>query len=340
MAAPSVQSALMQPLHDAGEDGGRHRKVSIIGAGAVGLACAYSIINQGACSELVLIDIPAMEEKLRGEVMDLQHGAAFTRHVIIKGSSDYAATAGSDLVVITAGARQREGETRLSLVERNLAIFKGMVPHLARASPRCVMCVVSNPVDIMTYITARLSGFPAGRVFGSGTSLDSSRFRTLIADRLHVDTRSVHGMIIGEHGDSSVACWSSLNVGGVRMRDIKPSLGRADDPDAWNTLHGEVVQAAYEIIKAKGFTNFAIGVTVANLVTTVLRNERGVRPLSVPVKGRYGIVEDVYLSLPAVLGIDGVSDVLNLTLDADEEAKLRSSAATIGKVQAALDFSM
>jgi L-lactate dehydrogenase len=177
-----------------------------------------------------------------------------------------------------------------------------------------------------------------GRVFGSGTSLDSSRFRTIVADRLGVDTRSVHGAIVGEHGDSSVALWSSLNVGGVRLRDLDPRVGTAADPENWNAIHKEVINAAYEVIKAKGYTNWAIGLTVASLVEAVLRNERRVVPVSVPVRGRYGIEEDVYLSLPSVVGINGVSEVINVPLDADEAEKLRSSSAAIHAVQSHLDW--
>jgi L-lactate dehydrogenase len=198
--------------------------------------------------------VQVAEDKLRGEAMDLAHGLAFCKRCTIKASSDYAVSANSDLVIITAGARQREGESRLGLVARNLQIFKSLVPAVVAASPRCTICVVSNPVDIMTAVTARLSGFPPGRVFGSGTALDSSRFRTLIAERLGVDARSVHAMILGEHGDSSVACWSSLNVAGVRLRDLKPDFGKKDDPEDWEAVHAQVVHSAYEIIKAKGFT--------------------------------------------------------------------------------------
>lgn len=268
--AARTQELLLKHLHPPAS-AKRQRKVTVVGAGAVGLACAYSILNQGLTSELVLVDV--VEDKLKGEAMDLQHGAAFMKRVTVKGSSNYAETAGSDLVIITAGARQREGESRLALVDRNLQIFKGIVPELVRYSPHCTICVVSNPVDVMTYITHRLSGFPKGRVFGSGTSLDSSRFRTLVADRLGIDARSVHGAIIGEHGDTSVPCWSNLSVGGVRLRDINASVGTDSDPENWAAVHRDVVNSAYEIIKAKGMTNWAIGVCVASITEAVLRNE-------------------------------------------------------------------
>lgn len=310
----------------------------------MGLAAAYSILNQGITSELALVDV--VEDRLRGEAMDLRHGSAFSKRCTVKASSDYAVSAGSDLVIITAGARQREGETRLALVARNLAIFKSIVEPIVRYSPACTICVVSNPVDVMTAVTAKLAGLPPGRVFGSGTALDSSRFRTLVAERMGVDARSVHGAILGEHGDSSVAAWSSLNVAGVRLRDIHPALGRGGDPEDWAALHKSVVQSAYEIIQAKGYTNWAIGLTCAAIAECVLRNEHRVLPLSVPASGRYGIPPagadtggvPVYLSLPAVLGIDGVRDVLSPQLDDAEVSALQASAAAIGRVQAGLEW--
>lgn len=314
----------------------RSRKITVVGAGAVGLACAYSILNQGLASELAMVDV--VEDKLKGECMDLQHGMAFAKRCIVKASSDYAVSAQSDFVVITAGARQREGESRLDLVGRNLAIFKSIIPQIVAASPECTICVVSNPVDILTWVVAKLAGLPPGRVFGSGTSLDSSRFRTLVADRVGIDARSVHGLILGEHGDSSVAAWSSLNVGGVRLRDINPAVGTPGDEENWAQIHKDVIGAAGEVIKAKGYTNWAIGLTVASLAESVLRNEHRVVPLSVPVRGLYGIDQDVYLSLPAVVGIDGVREIVTIPLDEDEEAKLRSSAKTIAAVQAGLHF--
>lgn len=313
-------------------------KVTIIGAGAVGLACAYSIIQQGIASDLCIIDVPQVEDKVKAEVADLAHGSAFARRCIIKGGSDYALSAHSNLVVVTAGARQNPGESRLDLVGRNLKIFQSIIPQVMKHSPETLLMIVSNPVDIMTAVAQRLSGLPVGKVFGSGTALDSSRFRTLIADRLHVDPRSVHGSILGEHGDSSVAQWSGIHVGGVRLRDLNPLLGTKEDPDNWEAIHKQVIGAAGEIIKAKGYTNWAIGATVASLCEAVLRNEHRVSPLSVPVHGKYGIEDDVYLSLPAVLGAEGITDVLTVKLEPAEEEKLRHSARTIAAVQNSLVY--
>jgi len=218
--------------------------VTIVGTGAVGLAAAYAILNQGLAAELVLIDVPQAQDKLRGEAMDLQHGSAFGRRTRVHAGADYALTKSSDLVIITAGARQNPGESRLDLIGRNLAIFKGIIPLVVQHSPGCCLLVVSNPVDILTFIAAKLSGLPAGRVFGSGTSLDSSRFRTLVAERLGVDTRSVHAQVLGEHGDSSVPIFSNLVVGGQLLRAVKPRMGLPDDPEDWMGIHKAVVAAA------------------------------------------------------------------------------------------------
>lgn len=189
-------------------------------------------------------------------------------------------------------------------------------------------------------MTWKLSGFPLSRVFGSGTSLDSSRFRTLIADKLAVAPSSVHGLILGEHGDSSVPVWSQLNVAGVRLKDVSPKLGDEDDPENWREIHRQVVSSAYEIIVRKGYTNWAIGLTVASLVECVLRNEHRVLPVSTLVKGKYGIDQEVFLSVPAVLGAAGVREIINISLDDSEESKLRASASAIFACQEPLDLSL
>jgi L-lactate dehydrogenase len=329
-------SKLFKTFEDGHDAPRRHSKATVVGVGAVGMACAYSIVNQGLVRELALVDVNA--DKLRGEAMDLQQGKSFMKHCKVVASTDYAVTAGSDIIIITAGVRQREGESRLDLVGRNLGIFKHIVPSLMKHSAHPTICVVSNPCDIMTWVTWRLSGLPRCRVFGSGTALDSSRLRALVSDKLGVDARSVHGYILGEHGDSSVAAWSGLNVGGVRLAEANPAIGTEDDPDNWEAVHQAVINSAYEVIKAKGYTSWAIGLTVAALTEAVLRNEQRVLPVSTFVQGLYGIDEDVCLSLPAVLGSSGVRQVLRIPLSDAEAGKLQGSASTIWGVQRALDF--
>ena len=198
--------------------------------------------------------------------------------------------------------------------------------------------VVSNPVDIMTYLTWKISGFPSSRVFGSGTSLDSSRFRTLVAARLGTATTSVHGLIVGEHGDTSVPVWSQLNVAGVRLARLNPAIGQEDDPEQWCRVHTAVVRSAADVIEAKGYTNWAIGLTAAYLIESVLRNEHRVIPVSTRVRGIYGIEEDVFLSVPAVIGARGISHTVAVELSESEQEKLRESARKIHDVQAPLDI--
>lgn len=308
-------------------------KVTVVGVGQVGMACAFAILSQQVVKELVLADV--MEDKLSGEVMDLQHAGAFLPAKISKAGADYKETANSDVVIITAGVRQQIGETRLSLVERNLAVFKGIVPKLVQQSPNVIFLVVSNPVDILTYVTWKLSGLPPNRVVGSGTYLDSSRFRTMLADKIGVNPQSVHGWIIGEHGDSSVPVWSGVNVAGV---PLAPMLEHADNGDEWRSIHTQVVKAAYKVIELKGYTNWAIGAAVAQLVRTILHNEHRVVPVSTIVNGCYGVDKDVCLSLPCILDRNGVTRRLHMVLSDDEQASFRKSAESIWAVQAALKF--
>ncbi|XP_037790444.1 L-lactate dehydrogenase-like isoform X1 [Penaeus monodon] len=311
-------------------------KVSVVGVGQVGMACAFSLLTQHICSELALVDVAA--DKLRGEMMDLQHGLTFLRNVKIDASTDYAVTAGSRVCIITAGARQREGESRLSLVQRNVDIFKGIIPQLVKHSPNCILLVVSNPVDILTYVTWKLSGLPKHHVIGSGTNLDSARFRFHLSQKLNVAPSSTHGWIIGEHGDSSVPVWSGVNVAGVRLRDLNPKVGTPEDPDKYNELHKDVVNSAYEIIKLKGYTSWAIGLSVASLVSSIVKNMRACYAVSVAVQNYHGIDKDVFLSLPVVLGENGVTHVIKQTLTEAEIGQLQQSANTLWDVQAGIQF--
>ncbi|KHJ91057.1 L-lactate dehydrogenase [Oesophagostomum dentatum] len=309
-----------------------HGKVTIVGVGQVGMACAYSILQQNIANEICLVDVIA--DKLKGEMMDLQHGLAFTRHCVVKADTDYSITAGSKICVITAGARQREGETRLSLVQRNVEIFKGIVPQLVKYSPDTIIMVVSNPVDVLTYVTWKISGLPKERVFGSGTNLDSARFRFLLSEKLHIAPSSCHGWIIGEHGDSSVAVWSGVNVAGVSLSNVKPDIGAKTDDEHWEQdIHKKVVDSAYEIIKLKGYTSWAIGLSVAKIVQAIMTNSRNVFALSTNVKGFHGVTEDVYLSLPVVLGSNGVTHVVKQQLSETELDQFHKSSEALLQVQ-------
>ncbi|XP_053677271.1 L-lactate dehydrogenase [Anopheles nili] len=311
-------------------------KVTVVGIGQVGMACAFSILTQNVSSEIALIDVNA--DKLQGEMLDLQHGSAFMKNAKIQAGTDFSVSAGSRLIIITAGVRQKEGESRLDLVQRNTDILKGIIPKLVAQSPDCTLLVVSNPVDILTYVAWKLSGLPKNRVIGSGTNLDSSRFRFLMSQRLGVAPTSCHGWIIGEHGDSSVPVWSGVNVAGVRLAEINPSIGTESDTEKWGELHHEVVNSAYEVIRLKGYTSWAIGLSVASLVSAILRNTYNVHAVSTLVKGEHGIEDEVYLSLPCVLGRNGVSHVVKQILTPEETKKLQASATLMAQVQAGIKF--
>lgn len=311
-----------------------HNKISIVGAGSVGMACAFSILLRGLSDQLVLVDMN--EGKLKGEMMDLQHGSSFVKMPDIVASKDYRVTQNSSLVVITAGARQEKGETRLNLVQRNVAIFKLMITDIMAYSPKCKLIVVSNPVDILTYVTWKLSGLPQSQVIGSGCNLDTARFRFLIGQKLGIHPESCHGWVLGEHGDSSVPVWSGVNVAGVLLKDLNPDLGTDKDPELWKHVHRDVIASAYEIIKMKGYTSWAIALSVADLAESILKNLRRVHPVSTIIKGLYGIKEEVALSVPCVLGENGITDLIKVKLTPEEEASLRKSAETLWEIQKTL----
>uniref|UniRef100_F6RR47 L-lactate dehydrogenase n=1 Tax=Monodelphis domestica TaxID=13616 RepID=F6RR47_MONDO len=206
-----------------------HNKITVVGVGAVGMACAISVLMKDLADELALVDV--IEDKLKGEMMDLQHGSLFLKTTKIISSKDYAVTANSKLVVITAGACQQEGESRLNLVQCNVNIFKFIIPNIVKYSPNCKLLVVSNPVDILTYVPWKLSGFPKNHVIGSGCNLDSARFPYLMGEKLSIHSSSCHGWILGEHGDSSVPVWSGMNVAGVSLKSLHPALGTDSDSE-------------------------------------------------------------------------------------------------------------
>ena len=314
----------------------RNSKISIVGTGSVGMACAVSILLKGLSDELALVDVD--EGRLKGETMDLQHGSPFVKMPNIVSSRDYLVTANSNLVIITAGARQEKGETRLNLVQRNVAIFKLMMSNIVQYSPRCKLIVVSNPVDILTYVAWKLSAFPQNRVIGSGCNLDTARFRFLIGQRLSIHSESCHGWILGEHGDSSVPVWSGVNIAGVPLKELNLDIGTDKDPEQWKNVHRDVVASAYEIIKMKGYTNWAIGLSVADLTESILKNLRRVHPVSTRIKGLYGINEEVFLSVPCILGESGITDLIKVKLAPEEEACMQKSAKTLWDIQKELKF--
>ncbi|XP_042558028.1 L-lactate dehydrogenase A-like 6B [Dipodomys spectabilis] len=325
----TVKSELLKPV--ASEKPAAHNKVSVIGTGSVGMACAVSLLLKGLSDELALVDVK--EDLLRGETMDLQHGSTFLKMPSVVCSTDLGITANSSLVIVTAGARQAKGESRLNLVQRNVAIFKSVIPGVVQHSPRCKMIVVTNPVDVLTYVAWKLSALPPAHVIGSGCNLDTARFRFFIGQKLGIHSESCHGWVLGEHGDSSVPVWSGVNVAGVPLRELNPGLGGDQDPEHWEKIHKDVIASAYQIIKMKGYTNWAIGFSVADLTESILRNLRRTHPVSTVAKGLYGIQEEVFLSVPCVLGENGIADLVRVKLSRDEEARLKKSAETLWGIQ-------
>ncbi len=299
-------------------------KGSIIGAGQVGMACAYAMVIQNTLDELVIHDID--RAKLEGEVMDLVHGIPFVEPTRI-WAGELADCAGSGVVIVTAGAKQRPGETRLDLVHRNVEIFKSLIPALMEHCPEAIFLVVSNPVDVMTYVSLKVSGLPVGQVLGSGTVLDTARFRYLLARRLGVDPRSLHAYIIGEHGDSEVAIWSKVNIAGTPIGQLSPEW----DPAQLGDIFEQVRNAAYEIIRRKGATSYAIGLGVTQIVQALLRDQHRVLTVSSLTQGEYGLPE-VCLSLPRVVGRRGVERTLAISLTESERQQLHRSAQILRQV--------
>ena len=311
----------------------RPRKGVIIGVGQVGLACAYSLLIQDCFDELILQDLA--KDKVEGEVMDLLHGMPFLAPTDLKAGTVADVGQNADLVIITAGAAQKPGENRLNLLERNVAIFKSILNDVVKYCPDAILLIVTNPVDIMTYATLKISGFPSSRVIGSGTVLDTARFRSLLAKKLDIDSRSVHAYVIGEHGDSEVPIWSTANVAGVKLiPDGWENLGAAEQNDLTNIFE-QVKNAAYEIIKRKGYTSYGIGLAVTDIVKAIVRSQERVLTVSSLVDGLYDL-HDVCLGLPTVVNEKGILKTVNLALSEAEAQQLRDSAQVLRKVFAQL----
>ncbi len=307
----------------------RPRKGVLIGVGQVGMACAYSLLIQECFDELILQDIN--QEKVAGEVMDLMHGMPFLAPTELKGGTVADEGKDADIVIITAGAAQKPGETRLELVGRNVNIFRHILEDVVKYCPNSILLIVSNPVDIMTYVTLKITGFPSSRVIGSGTVLDTARLRSLMGKKLNIDSRSVHAYIMGEHGDSEFPVWSMANIGGAKIiPDTWESLSQ-NDKDELNSIFSQVKNAAYEIIKLKGYTSYAIGLAVTDIVKAILRSQERILTVSTLINGLYGI-NDICLSIPTVVNERGVLKTVNLSLNETEKNQLINSANVLQEV--------
>jgi L-lactate dehydrogenase len=308
----------------------RSQKVGLVGTGLVGSSFAYALMQRGIASDLVLIDANA--EKAVGEMMDLNHGLSFTKPMKIT-AGNYSDLAGAKVVVITAGTSQRPGESRLDLLARNTAIFRSIIPEVVKNNPSGIILIATNPVDILTFISLQESNLPPAKVIGSGTILDTSRFRFLLGQYYEVDTRSVHAYIVGEHGDSEIPLWSMANIGGVRLQEFAPLKNKEYDQEEMNKLFVSVRDSAYEIIKRKNASYYAIGLGLLSIVEAILGDYRSVLSISTLMTGQYG-VHDICLSLPLVVGENGVEEILTLPMNTEEQDGFRASA---DKLKATLD---
>ncbi|WP_010243799.1 L-lactate dehydrogenase [Acetivibrio cellulolyticus] len=303
-------------------------KVAIIGAGFVGSSTAFAMALQQMATEIVLIDV--FKEKAYGEALDINHGLAFVGQMAVY-QGDYSDVKDADVIIITAGANRKPGETRLDLAKKNVSIAKEITANIMKHYTSGVILVVSNPVDILTYMISKWSGLPNGRVMGSGTVLDSSRFRYLLSKKLNVDVRNVHGYIIGEHGDSQLPAWSATHIAGQSISEYSQGASGIFTAEDKIQIAQEVKTAGAEIIKNKGATYYAIAITVNAIVETLLKNQNTIRTVGSVINGNYGI-EDVALSLPSIVNSDGVQSIIPLVLSPEEEAALRASAESVKAV--------
>lgn len=303
-------------------------KISIIGAGFVGSTTAYALMMSGLASEIVIVDIN--KEKAEGEALDLSHGESFVKPVDII-SGDYSDTKDSDIVIITAGISIKQGQTRLDIIQKNLGIFKVMIPEIVKYNPHAVLLVVSNPVDVLSYITYKLSGFPKEHVIGSGTVLDTSRLRFGLSRHFDVDIRNIHTYIMGEHGDSEFAAWSLTSIAGMDIEEYCRDFGTECDASIKENLLLEVKNAGYKIVQKKGATNYAVALAVRRIAEAILRNENSILTVSNLLTGQYGL-NDIYMGIPAIVGSQGVKKALEVPLNDSENSKLLSSYKALNEV--------
>jgi L-lactate dehydrogenase len=310
------------------------QKAVMIGCGFVGSASVFALMQSGLFSEIAMID--ADMEKAEGEAMDISHGIPFARQMkIYAGTYDDVADAG--IVIITAGANQKPGETRLDLVHKNVAIFRSIIPEIASRNFEGILLVVANPVDILTRVAQKLSGLPENRVIGSGTVLDTGRLKYQLSDHLQVDSKSIHAFIIGEHGDSEIVAWSSANVSGVPLSNFCEMRGHFEHRESEKEIAERVKNSAYDIIQRKRATYFGVAMAVKRICEVIVRNEMAILPVSTAMHGEHGI-SDVVLSMPCVVGANGIETQIPIVLNEEEKGKLQESAKVLKDIVDSLEL--
>lgn len=310
------------------------RKAAVIGCGFVGSAIAFTLMQSRLFSEMVLLDVDF--DKADGEAMDIAHGVPFAGQMKIY-AGNYEDIADASIVIITAGANQKPDETRLDLVNKNVAVYKSIVPQIAKQGFGGILLVVSNPVDILTYAAVKLSGFPENKVIGSGTVLDTARLKYALSEHLGVDSRNLHSFIVGEHGDSEIAAWSSTNVSGIPLDDFCEMRGHFHHAEAMQQIAEDVKNSAYEIIAKKQATYYGIAMAVRRICESIVRDEKSILPVSAIMHGSYGI-EGIALSMPAIVGVDGIQTHVPISLNESEIEALKRSAKTLKEIAAQLDL--
>ena len=304
------------------------RKVAIIGCGFVGSASAFALMQSGLFKEIVLIDVD--KKKAEGEAMDISDGIPYVRHMNVY-AGDYDDIVDAYIIIITAGAGQKPGETRLDLVNKNIAIFKSIIPEISKRDCQGILLVVANPVDILTEVALKLSGFSENRVMGSGTVLDTARLKYKLGQQLEVDSRRVHAFIIGEHGDSEIAAWSSANISGIELDKFCEMRDYCEYEKATREIAEKVKNSAYEIIDRKQATYYGIAMAVKRICEVIVRDEKSILPVSSMLHGEYGI-KDVVLSMPTIVGKNGIEKLVPIPLNEEEQCALKKSAETLDKI--------
>ena len=310
------------------------QKAVMIGCGFVGSASVFALMQSGLFSEIALID--ANPEKAEGEAMDISHGIPFARQMKIY-AGDYDDVKDAGIVIVTAGANQQPGETRLDLVNKNVGIFKKIIPEIANRGFEGILLIVANPVDILTKVAIKLSGFPENRVIGSGTLLDTARLKYRLSEHLGVDSKSIHAFIVGEHGDSEIAVFSSANVSGIPLSQFCELRGHFEHRASEQEIAEKVKNSAYDIIQRKRATYFGVAMAVKRICEVIVRNEKAILPVSTSMHGEYGI-EDVVLSMPCVVGSDGLEVQVPVVLSEEEKGKLQESAKILKETISTLDI--
>lgn len=308
-------------------------KLTVVGAGSVGSSVAYAALIRGSARHIALYDIAT--EKVEAEALDLAHGTQFTGTSDIIGGSDISVAAGSHVVVVTAGAKQKPGQTRTELAEVNAGIIRSMMPQLLEVAPHAIYVIVTNPCDVLTVIAQEATGLPPERIFASGTVLDTSRLRWKLAERAGVSTASVHAHIVGEHGDTEFPLWSRATIGTVPILDWELPGHPRFTLEELQTIAVDVRDAAYKVIRGKGATNYAIGLSSARIVEAILRDEHAVMPVSTVLRDFHG-VDGVALSVPSVVSATGAVPIRNTSFSPEELELLRRSAAALDDVRAGL----